>query len=240
MTVAIYGHPFSSFTWKALIAAYEREVDFEFRMIDPDHPEHAARIATLAPTGQFPALVDGVTEVVQSNAVIEYLDLHHGKGAPLVPLDPREALAARMMAQVFDDYVHVPMQRIVGNALRPEDSRDPFGVEQAHGVIARCYAWLEARLQDGPWAACGRFTIADCRGAGAVLWRLGASDGRAVSRAGGVSGPAAGAAVDRPGGRRGASVPRLLSAGGAGPGLSGAGASTARAKDTATWNRLRR
>lgn len=170
MTVAIYGHPFSSFTWKALIAAYEREVDFEFRMIDPDHPEHAARIATLAPTGQFPALVDGVTEVVQSNAVIEYLDLHHGKGAPLVPLGPREALAARMMAQVFDDYVHVPMQRIVGNALRPEDSRDPFGVEQAHGVIARCYAWLEARLQDGPWAACGRFTIADCAAAPALFY----------------------------------------------------------------------
>lgn len=170
MTVAIYGHPFSSFTWKALIAAYEREVDFEFRMIDPDHPEHAARIATLAPTGQFPALVDGVTEVVQSNAVIEYLDLHRGKGAPLVPLDPREALAARMMAQVFDDYVHVPMQRIVGNALRPEDSRDPFGVEQAHGVIARCYAWLEARLQDGPWAACGRFTIADCAAAPALFY----------------------------------------------------------------------
>ncbi|CUI45222.1 glutathione S-transferase family protein [Achromobacter xylosoxidans] len=170
MTVAIYGHPFSSFTWKALIAAYEREVDFEFRMIDPDHPEHAARIATLAPTGQFPALVDGVTEVVQSNAVIEYLDLHHGNGAPLVPLDPREALAARMMAQVFDDYVHVPMQRIVGNALRPEDSRDPFGVEQAHGVIARCYAWLEARLQDGPWAACGRFTIADCAAAPALFY----------------------------------------------------------------------
>lgn len=170
MTVAIYGHPFSSFTWKALIAAYEREVDFEFRMIDPDHPEHAARIATLAPTGQFPALVDGATEVVQSNAVIEYLDLHHGKGAPLVPLDPREALAARMMAQVFDDYAHVPMQRIVGNALRPEDSRDPFGVEQAHGVIARCYAWLEARLQDGPWAACGRFTIADCAAAPALFY----------------------------------------------------------------------
>ncbi|CUK14736.1 glutathione S-transferase family protein [Achromobacter xylosoxidans] len=170
MTVAIYGHPFSSFTWKALIAAYEREVDFEFRMIDPDHPEHAARIATLAPTGQFPALVDGATEVVQSNAVIEYLDLRHGKGAPLVPQDPREALAARMMAQVFDDYVHVPMQRIVGNALRPEDSRDPFGVEQAHGVIARCYAWLETRLQDGPWAACGRFTIADCAAAPALFY----------------------------------------------------------------------
>ncbi|MFP3759155.1 glutathione S-transferase C-terminal domain-containing protein, partial [Cupriavidus sp. SIMBA_020] len=77
---------------------------------------------------------------------------------------------ARMMAQVFDDYVHVPMQRIVGNALRPEDSRDPFGVGEAHGVIARCYAWLEARLQDGPWAACGRFTIADCAAAPALFY----------------------------------------------------------------------
>ena len=163
MTVAIYGHPFSSFTWKALIAAYEREVDFEFRMIDPQHPEHLARMATLAPTGQFPALVDDATEVVESNAVIEYLDLYHGKGAPLVPRDPREALGARMMAQVFDDYVHVPMQRIVGNALRP-------GVEQAHGAIARCYAWLEARLQDRQWAACDRFTLADCAAAPALFY----------------------------------------------------------------------
>ncbi|KAF0170661.1 MAG: hypothetical protein FD160_3807, partial [Caulobacteraceae bacterium] len=31
--VRIYGHPFSSFTWKALIALYERGVPFEFMMI---------------------------------------------------------------------------------------------------------------------------------------------------------------------------------------------------------------
>jgi len=170
MTVAIYGHPFSSFTWKALIAAYARDVRFEFRMIDPDHPNHAARMATLAPTGQFPALVDGGKEVVESNAIIDYLDLFHGSGAPLIPEDRREAVEARMLADVFDDYVHLPMQRIVGNALRPEENRDPTGVDEAHRMIERCYAWLENRLQPGQWASAGRFTIADCSAAPALFY----------------------------------------------------------------------
>ena len=80
----------------------------------------------------------------------------------MVPEDPREALEARMMADVFDDYVNAPMQGIVGNALRGEDERDPRGVVDAHATLDRCYAWLEPRLQAKEWAAGGRFTIADC------------------------------------------------------------------------------
>lgn len=38
MTINIYGHPLSSFTWKVLIAAYERRVPFEFCMVDAAHP----------------------------------------------------------------------------------------------------------------------------------------------------------------------------------------------------------
>lgn len=170
MTVALYGHPFSSFTWKALIAAYERDVRFEFRMIDPDHPDNLGRLAKLAPTGQFPALVDGAREVVESNAIIDYLDLFHGSGAPMVPADRAEAVGARMMADVFDDYVHAPMQRIVGNALRAEENRDPTGVEDAHRMIERCYGWLENRLEAGQWATGERFTIADCAAAPALFY----------------------------------------------------------------------
>ena len=170
MTLALYGHPFASFVWKPLIALYERDVTFEFRMVDPDHPENQARIAALSPTGKFPALIDGDREITQSNAVIEYLDLFHGNGTPMVPEDPREALEARMMADVFDDYVNAPMQGIVGNALRGDDERDPRGVVDAHATLDRCYAWLEPRLQAKEWAAGGRFTIADCAAAPALFY----------------------------------------------------------------------
>ena len=170
MTLALYGHPFASFVWKPLIALYERDVAFTFRMVDPDHPENQARIAALSPTGQFPALIDGDREITQSNTVIEYLDLFHGNGRPMVPEEPREALDARMMTAVFDDYVNAPMQRIVGNALRREDERDPHGVSDAHAVLEQCYDWLESRMHAKEWAACGRFTIADCAAAPALFY----------------------------------------------------------------------
>jgi len=170
MTLALYGHPFASFVWKPLIALYERNIAFEFRMIDPDHPDNQARIRELSPTGQFPALVDGDRVVTQSNCVIEYLDLHHGDAPPMVPANPREALEAREMADVFDDYVQAPMQRIVADALRANDERDPRGVADARAMLERCYAWLEQRLRGREWAACGRFTIADCSAAPALFY----------------------------------------------------------------------
>lgn len=170
MKPELFGHPFASYVWKPLIALYERKVDFTFRIIDQDHPENAIRIAELSPTGQFPALVDGTVEITQSNAIIEYLDLHYGTVSPMVPADPREALECRMMADVFDDYVMFPMQQIVGNALRAEHEKDPRGLADAHAMLEKSYAWLNKRLEGKTWAASNRFTIADCAAAPALLY----------------------------------------------------------------------
>ncbi len=170
MKPELYGHPFASFVWKPLIALYERDVAFTFKMVDQDHPENMQRIATLSPTGQFPALLDGDRQITQSNAVIEYLDLHHGDAAPMVPTDRGEALEARMMAEVFDDYIHSAMQRIVGDALRDGTEKDPRGVADAHSMLERSYGWLDKRLQGREFASSGRFTIADCAAAPALFY----------------------------------------------------------------------
>jgi glutathione S-transferase len=118
--VKVYGHPFAAFYWKAAIALYERDVPFEFLMVDPEHPENTEAIRHLAPTGQFPVLVDGDRTVIESAAIIEYLDLHHGSAPPLVPADPRMAIEARQLDGIFDDYVQAPLTRMVLNALRVE------------------------------------------------------------------------------------------------------------------------
>lgn len=170
MTPELYGHPFASFVWKPLIALYERNIAFSFRMVDPDHPENLKRIAELSPTGQFPALIDGERHVTQSNAVIEYLDLHYGDGEPMVPCDPIEALDARMMADIFDDYIELPLQRIVGDAMRDKAEKDVRGVADAHAMLEKAYAWLDKRLEGREWASCGRFTIADCAAAPALFY----------------------------------------------------------------------
>lgn len=172
MTAAreLYGHPFAAFVWKALIALYEREVPFVFRVVGPDHPEHARRLAELSPTGQMPALVDGDRAITGSNAVIAHLDLHPGSGPPMVPSEPQEALLARELADLFDDYVAVPMQRIVSDAMRAREDRNPAGVAEAQGALDRSYAWFDRRIGSESWAAGERFTIADCAAAPALFY----------------------------------------------------------------------
>jgi glutathione S-transferase len=168
--VRIYGHPFASFYWKALIALYEREVPFEFLMVDAQHPENAEAIGRLAPTGQFPVLVDGDRTVIESAAIIEYLDLHHGTAPPMVPTDPRAAIEARQMDSIFDDYVSAPLTRMVLNALRDEDKRDPHAVTEAKATLDKSYAWLDRWMTGRTWAANDTFGIADCAAAAALFY----------------------------------------------------------------------
>lgn len=166
----LYGHPFSSYTWKILIALYERRAPFEFRMLDDKHPENFESVRRSGPTGQFPVLVDGERVVIQSAAIIDYLDLHCGTAPPMVPADPRRAIEARMMDAVFDDYVMTPVQRMVANALRPPEKRDPFLDAEAKAALDKSYVWLDARMRHREWAADEQFGIADCAAAPALFY----------------------------------------------------------------------
>lgn len=168
--VRIYGHPFASFYWKALIALYERNIPFEFLMVDPEHPENTAAASRLAPTGQFPILVDGDRTVIESAAIIEYLDLHHGNAPPMVPSDPRAAIEARQMDSIFDDYVSAPLTRMVLNAIRDEDKCDALAVAEAKATLDKSYAWLNGWMAGREWAANDAFGIADCAAGPALFY----------------------------------------------------------------------
>lgn len=168
MAIKLYGHPFAMFVWKALIAAYERAVPFEFCMIDAEHPANATRIAELSPTGQFPALTDDDREITQSNPVIEYLD-RFGSAPRMIPDDADLALTSRMLADAFDAYVAEVMQRVVAEALRPKGQQDPRRVEEAKAELDQSYAWFARRIGSG-WGNGRAFSITDCAAAPALFY----------------------------------------------------------------------
>ena len=83
----VYGHPFSSYTQKALMAFYEKGVACDFRVLAPDN-QAGAEFQALWPIGKFPVLVaDGVT-LPESSVIIEWLDRRIPGPAPLIPTDP--------------------------------------------------------------------------------------------------------------------------------------------------------
>ena len=155
MTLQLYGHPFSSYTWKALIALYANGTEFEFREIDPSVPKYESFTGKAHPSGQFPVLTDGDAVVVETSAIIEHLAVHHPGPAPLIPADPAEAVVARMIDRVFDNYVMGNMQRVIAAHFVDKDDpgaggmrEEPFApeIEAGKAGLRRAYAWLERWL----------------------------------------------------------------------------------------------
>jgi len=169
MPLKLYAHPFSSYCQKALTALYENGTAFEFMMLDPEHPENYQEFAALWPIRKFPLLCDGGKSITEATTIIEYLQLHYPGPQALLPSEPERALEARNLDRFFDNYISTPQQRIVANALRPEDKRDPYGVQEARDLLERAYGWLNRHMEGREWAAGEQFTLADC-GAGPFLF----------------------------------------------------------------------
>ena len=167
MTLILHEHPFAAYCWKALIALYDRDVPFERHFVGGE--EDRARLAELWPMASIPVLVDDEAALTlpESTTIVEYLD-GHGDAPPLVPVDREAALQARLWDRVIDGHVATPMQKIVGDALRPDGRTDPEGVAQARAELDRVYALLDAHVADKPWLAGPAFTVADCAAAPAL------------------------------------------------------------------------
>lgn len=168
MTLALYGHPFSSYTWKALIALYANDTPFEFRSVGGENPEHDAFVASAGPSGQFPVLADGDTTVFEATSIIEYLHLNHPGPAPLLPTDPAAAIRTRMWDRVFDLHVMNPMQEIVGEYIRHSDAPDPAVRERIDARLDRSYRWIEEWL--GTYAQRDRISLVECAAAPSLFY----------------------------------------------------------------------
>ena len=164
----LYGHPFSSYTWKALIAFYASGVPFAFKVIDPDHPDNAAVVAAETPTGKFPLLTDGKVEVFEATSIVEHLALARPEARFLLPEEPLAAARTRMLDRVFDNYVMHPMQEIVAAHIRAPGAPDPVTVGRMRDLLDKTYPWLDRWLENYEPAA--PVTLIECAAAPSLFY----------------------------------------------------------------------
>jgi glutathione S-transferase len=168
MSLTLHYHPLSSFCWKVLVALYENDTPFAPNSLDLGNPEARAALRKLSPIGRFPVLQDAArNEIVpESTIIIDYLDRHYPGHTSFIPADAAFARQTRLSDRFLDLYVHLPMQKIVGDRLRPADRKDPHGVEEARGRLRTSYDMMELQMAErqaqGPWLMGSAFTLADC------------------------------------------------------------------------------
>src|SRR6185369_6797344 len=126
-----------------------------------------AALVKLWGIGKFPVLRDEARNetVPESSIIVEYLDRHYRGPVRFIPDDFGRALQTRLYDRFYDLYVHLPMQKIMIDRMRPADKKDSHGVGEARAQLRTSYAMIEQQTANGAWAMGEDFSLADCAAA---------------------------------------------------------------------------
>jgi glutathione S-transferase len=172
MSLKLYFHPLSSFCQKVLVALYENDAPFEPQIVDLGDETASAEFKRIWPIGKFPVLRDEAKDrtIPESSIIIEYLGQHYPGRTQLIPADADRARQTRFRDRFYDLHVHEPMQKVVGDRLRPAPNKDPYGVEQAKARLQTAYGMIDREMTTKSWAMGDAFSMADCAAAPSLFY----------------------------------------------------------------------
>jgi glutathione S-transferase len=172
MSLTLHFHPLASYCHKALIALYENDTPFAPNLVNLGDESERAALLKLWPIGKFPVLCDDARDrtVPESTVIIEYLDRNYPGRTRLIPAEADLALQTRLRDRFYDLYVHEPMQKIVGDRIRPQGNKDPHGVEEARARLRTAYRMIDQEMAPRTWAVGDAFSLADCAAAPALFY----------------------------------------------------------------------
>jgi glutathione S-transferase len=172
MALTLYYHPLSSFCWKTLIALYENDTQFKPAMVNLMDATDRANFLKVWPVGKFPVLRDDARNqtVPESSIIIEYLARHYPGKTQLIPPEGAHPLAMRKWDRILDLHLHMQMQKVVGDRLRPDGAHDPHGVDQAKKMMITTLDLIEEQVAGKQWFIGDAFTMADCAAAPALFY----------------------------------------------------------------------
>jgi len=152
----LYATPVSSYSAKVAIALAWKGIRYE-RRLPPGGSYRSEAYRALVPTGRVPALLDGGCLIVESDAIIEYLE-DVAPSPTLLPGSPKERAAARMLSR-FHDFELEPAIRALFPLL---GTADDARLAAAKAAIDRHLATLDRLLPPGDYFAGAAFSLADC------------------------------------------------------------------------------
>lgn len=164
-TYEIYGHPFSSYTWKALIPFYALDIPFTFHEVMPGGDD---LVSTASPLGKFPLLVDGNSVLFEATVIIEHLAATLPQARGLIPDEPAAAVEARMLDRVFDLSIQGSSFPVVAAYIASPENPDQTVIAKAKADLLRAYAWLEHYLERKPIPA--EINLVTCAAAPALFY----------------------------------------------------------------------
>ncbi len=159
----LYYFPISTYSQKALIGFYEKEVTFERELVRVLDPDVRSLYEEVYPIGKIPLLVaEGDHMIPEASIIIEYLDQNYSAGPQLIPTDPTASRKVRFMDRMNDFYLNDPVVNLLFQGMKPEAEQNQELIAKSRKYLACSFAYMNDTLADNKWFFGDSFTLADC------------------------------------------------------------------------------
>ncbi|MCV6611352.1 MAG: glutathione S-transferase family protein [Amphritea sp.] len=147
------------------------ELDYELVEVPTLGPKsRSPEYRALNPTGKVPTLVDGDLVLWETQAILFYLARKYGENKLWVDDIATEADLYRWSLFVSNQIEAPALEMMLAVRLAKEDGADQAVIDKAASVVQRHLPVLESHLQDHPYLAGNKLTVADFHGAAVLSW----------------------------------------------------------------------
>jgi glutathione S-transferase len=158
--IKLYHTPISFNSRRVWVALIEKNLPFELVEIhlDGDHlePEYVA----MNPFHRIPVLVDGDFTVVESLAILDYLETKYPAPA-MLPKDAKDLAVVRMVELVTVNEL-IPQIYPLSSEKIGRGTPEPQEIDKAKEKVNTVLTFLEGLLENRPFFGSNDLTLADC------------------------------------------------------------------------------
>lgn len=165
----LYHNPISMNSRRVWMVLLEKKLEFDLveMQLDGDqlHPEFLA----MNPLHHIPVLVDDGFNVVESLAILDYLEAKYPQ-PPLLPTDAKNLAIVRMVEMVTVNELMPAMNPLIFQMMGFAGGEDTHKLEQAKQKVTIVLQFLENLLGDRPYFGSDQLTLGDIVAASAIPW----------------------------------------------------------------------
>jgi glutathione S-transferase len=159
MVLTLYHSPISPNSRRVWITLLEKGLEFELVDIKLDGEQFTREFLAINPFHHIPALVDDGFNVVESLAILDYLEAKYPTPA-MLPKDAKDLAIARMVQLVTVNELLPAVTTFLPQFLGLPGA-DSEKIQKAQRKIARVLRFFENLLDDRPYFASHNLTLAE-------------------------------------------------------------------------------
>ncbi|MBW4620465.1 MAG: glutathione S-transferase family protein [Cyanosarcina radialis HA8281-LM2] len=164
----LYHQPISPNSRRVWIALIEKGLPFEMIVMNLDGDQFQPEFLAISPFHHIPALVDGDFSLVESQAILDYLEAKY-PNPPLLPEEPKALGIVQMVRMATVNELAPAMSPLIG-VMMGISAPEPEKMEAAKQKLAVVLQFFQRLLNGGHYFGGDRLSLADITAGVAVPW----------------------------------------------------------------------